>query len=195
MLNTGAGFRIDLEDSLTNGGSGKNYGIELTLEKFFSNGYYGLFTSSVYSSTYKGSDGVERNTAFNGKYVFNILGGKEWKVGREKQNRISTDLKCTNAGGRAYTPIDLTASDMLGHEQWSTNAFSAFYDNYFRLDFKVGYTLNSRNKKISHSFSLDLQNITNNKNVFSQNYDARSKSINTTYQLGFFPNFVYKIQF
>jgi hypothetical protein len=195
MLNTGAGFRIDLEDSLTNGGTGKNYGVELTIEKFFSNGYYGLFTSSIYSSKYTGSDGVERNTAFNGKYVFNILGGKEWKIGREKQNRISADLKCTNAGGRAYTPIDLTASDMLGHEQLSTDAFSAFYDNYFRLDFKVGYTLNSRIRKISHSFSLDLQNITNNKNVFSQSYDSRNKSINTTYQLGFFPNFVYKIQF
>lgn len=195
MLNTGAGFRIDLEDSLTNGGTGKNYGVELTLEKFFSNGYYGLFTSSIYSSKYTGSDGIERNTAFNGKYVFNILGGKEWKVGREKQNRIFTDLKCTNAGGRANTPIDLTASDMLGHEQLSTDAFSDFYDNYFRLDIKVGYTLNSRNKKISHSFALDLQNITNNQNVFSQSYDGRSKSINTTYQLGFFPNFVYKIQF
>ena len=195
MLNTGAGFKIDLEDSLTNGGTGKNYGVELTLEKFFSNGYYGLFTSSIYSSKYTGSDGIERNTAFNGKYVFNILGGKEWKVGREKQNRISADLKCTNAGGRAYTPFDLTASDLIGHEQLSTEAYSAFYDNYFRLDIKVGYTLNSRIRKISHSFSLDLQNVTNNKNVFSQNYDSRSKSINTTYQLGFFPNFVYKIQF
>jgi hypothetical protein len=195
MLNTGAGFKVDLEDSLTNGGSGRNFGVELTIEKFFCNGYYGLFTSSIYDSKYTGSDGIERNTAFNGRYVFNILGGKEWKVGREKQNRISTDLKCTNAGGRAYTPIDLTASDMLGHEQLSADAFSAFYDNYFRLDIKVGYTINSRNKKISHSFSLDLQNVTNNKNVFSQNYDSRSKSINTTYQLGFFPNFVYKIQF
>ena len=195
MLNTGAGFKTDLEDSLANNGTGTNYGIELTIEKFFSHGYYGLFTSSIYSSKYTGSDGVERNTAFNGKYVFNILGGKEWKIGREKQNRISADLKCTNAGGRAYTPIDLTASDMLGHEQLSTDAFSAFYDNYFRLDFKVGYTLNSRIRKISHSFSLDLQNITNNKNVFSQSYDSRNKSINTTYQLGFFPNFVYKIQF
>ena len=195
MLNTGAGFKVDLEDSLTNGGTGRNFGVELTIEKFFSNGYYGLFTSSIYDSKYTGSDGIERNTAFNGRYVFNILSGKEWKVGREKQNRISTDLKCTNAGGRAYTPIDLTASDMLGHEQLSTDAFSDFYDNYFRLDIKVGYTLNSRNKKISHSFALDLQNITNNKNVFSQSYDGRSKSISSTYQLGFFPNFVYKIQF
>ncbi|MBK7028532.1 MAG: hypothetical protein IPH45_04685 [Bacteroidales bacterium] len=104
MLNTGAGFKTDLEDSLVNNGTGTNYGIELTLEKFFSRGYYGLFTSSIYSSKYKGSDGVERNTAFNGKYVFNILGGKEWKVGSEKQNKISADIKCTNAG-EGLTPL------------------------------------------------------------------------------------------
>jgi hypothetical protein len=195
MLNTGASFKTDLEDHLTNSGTGTNYGAELTIEKFFSKGYYGLFTSSVYSSKYKGSDGIERNTAFNGKYVFNILGGKEWKVGSEKRNKISTDLKYTYAGGRAYTPIDLTASNATGHEVLSTDAYSAFYPNYFRLDLKVSYTLNSKKKKLSQSFSLDLQNVTNHKNVFSQSYDDRSKEINTTYQLGFFPNFVYKIQF
>jgi hypothetical protein len=195
MLNTGASFKTELEDSLINKGTGRNYGIELTIEKFFSNGYYGLFTSSLYNSRYTGSDGIERNTAFNGKYIFNILGGKEWKVGSENRNKISTDLKCTYAGGRAYTPIDLEASGVIGHEQLSTDRYSAFYPNYFRLDFKLGYTHNSRTKKLSQSISLDLQNITNNKNVFSQNYDDRRRSINTTYQLGFFPNFIYKIQF
>ena len=195
MLNTGAGFKTDLEDSLTNKGTGTNYGIELTIEKFFSKGYYALFTSSLYNSKYKGSDGIERNTAFNGRYVFNILGGKEWKVGSDKRNRISSDIKITNAGGRAYTPIDLSASEAIGHGVYSTDVFSDYYATYFRLDFKIGITLNSPSKKISQSFSLDLQNITNNKNVFSQEYDDRSRSISTAYQLGFFPNFIYKIQF
>jgi CarboxypepD_reg-like domain/TonB-dependent Receptor Plug Domain len=195
MLNTGASFKTDLEDQLTNTGTGKNYGVELTIEKFFSNGYYGLFTGSLYESKYTGSDGVERNTAFYGKFVYNALAGKEWKVGKTKLDKIATDIKCTYAGSRAYTPVDLTASNAIGHEVLSTDAYSAFYPDYFRLDFKVGYTHNSRTKKISQSFSLDLQNVTNNKNVFSQNYDQRNKSINTTYQLGFFPNVVYKIQF
>ena len=195
MLNTGAGFKTDLEDSLTNKGTGTNYGIELTIEKFFSKGYYALFTSSLYSSKYKGSDGVERNTAFNGRYVYNILGGKEWKVGGDRRNKICVDLKLTNAGGRAYTPIDLSASQTFGRNVLSTDANSDYYATYFRMDFKVGYTLNGKKRKVSQSISLDLQNITNNKNVFSQEYDDRSRSIKTTYQLGFFPNFIYKIQF
>ena len=195
MLNTGATFKTDLQDSLTNNGTGKNYGIELTIEKFFSKGYYGLFTSSFYSSKFTGSDGVERNTAFNGKYVFNLLAGKEWKVGADKRNKFSTDIKFTNAGGRAYTPIDLAASNATGHEQLSTNAYSSYYDNYYRIDIKFGYTLNSSKRKLSHTFSLDLQNVTNHKNVFSKTYDDRMQNINTTYQLGFFPNVVYKLQF
>lgn len=195
MLNTGSTFKTDLQDSLINKGTGKNKGIELTIEKFFSKGYYGLFTSSLYSSKYTASDGVERNTAFNGRYVFNVLAGKEWKIGADKRNKFSLDFKFTNAGGRAYTPIDLTSSNALGREQLSTNAYSAYYDTYYRMDLKAGYTLNSSKRKLSQTISLDLQNITNHKNVFSQSYDDRRQDINTTYQLGFFPNVVYKIQF
>jgi hypothetical protein len=154
-----------------------------------------LFTSSLYSSKYKGSDGVERNTAFNGKYVFNILGGKEWKVGSEKRNKISTDMKFTNAGGRAYTPIDIAASQSSNNEVLSTDAYSGNLSNYFRLDIKGSYTINSKNKKRSQSISLDLQNVTNHKNMFSQKYDNQRMNLNTTYQLGFFPNIIYKLQF
>ena len=104
-------------------------------------------------------------------------------------------MKFTNAGGRAYTPIDLNASNATGREQLSTNPYSSYYDNYYRLDIKAGYTLNGSKRKISHTFSLDLQNVTNHKNVFSKSYDDRSQNINTTYQLGFFPNVIYKLQF
>ena len=197
MLNTGASFKTDLEDSLTNTGTGRNYGVELTVEKFFSRGYYGLFTASLYQSKYTASDGIERNTAFNGRYVANFLAGKEWKLGKEKRNAITTDIKVTYAGGRYYTPIDLAASQVRGREvlKGDEYAYSSTYPDYFRLDFKVGFTLNSPMKKLSQSFSIDLQNVTNNNNVFSQSYDDRSRSISTTYQLGFFPNFIYKIQF
>ncbi len=195
ILNTGASFKLDLEDNLVNTGTGKNYGVELTIEKFFSNGYYGLFTSSIYDSKYTASDGIERNTAFNGKYVFNMLGGKEWKMGKENRNAFSVDIKFTNAGGRAYTPIDLASSQGAGTEVLSTNAYSDFYKNYYRLDIKAGFVINSKNKKLSQTISLDVQNVTNHQNVFSQSYDRNRSTLNYTYQLGLFPNLLYKIQF
>ncbi len=123
------------------------------------------------------------------------MAGKEWKVGSAKRNKLSADVKFTNAGGRAYTPIDLSASNNVGHQQLSTDAYSSFYNNYYRIDLKAGFSLNSSKRKLSQTISLDLQNVTNHKNVFSQSYDDRSQSISTTYQLGFFPNIVYKLQF
>ncbi len=195
MLNTGVSFKPDTTSNLVNNGTGKNYGLELTIEKFFSKGYYALFTSSLYESKYTASDGIERNTAFNGKYVYNILAGKEWKVGNDKRNKIALDFKFTNAGGRYYTPVDLAASQIVGHEQLSSNAYSSRYTNYFRMDIKLGYTFNSGVRKLSQSFSLDLQNVTNHQNVFSQGYDSKLQAISTTYQLGLFPNFTYKLQF
>lgn len=197
MLNTGSSFKPDLSVNLINEGTGRNYGAELTIEKFFSNSFYGLFTSSIYESKYTGSDGVEHNTAFNGKYVYNILLGKEIKTGKDRRNKFTTDVKFTNAGGRAYTPINLAASQIAGNTvlQSSDYAYSSSYDAYMRLDVKLGFVLNSKRKKLSQTFSLDLQNVTNNDNVFSQSYDNGSRSINTTYQLGFFPNFIYRLQF
>lgn len=195
MLNTGATFKTDLTDSLENKGTGSNYGVELTLEKFFSKGYYGLVTGSIYNSEYKGSDGITRNTSFNGNFVCNFLAGKEWKIGKDKRNRISIDTKFTYAGGRATTAIDLTASVATGREVLSSDVNGSNYEDYYRLDFKVGFKLNSSQRKIGQTFSLDLQNVTNHSNVFSQNYDNKLQKINTTYQLGFFPNVVYKLQF
>lgn len=197
MLNAGASFNPNEVANLVNSGTGSNYGLELTLEKFFSEGYYALLTGTLYESKYKGSDGIERNTAFNGKYVYNALFGKEIKIGKEKRNAISFDIKVTGAGGRYFTPVDLEASRLLGQQVLMNDdfAFTERNPDFFRLDFKVGYTHNSVNRKLSQSLMFDIQNITNNKNVFAQRYNPITKNVNTAYQIGFFPNFVYKIQF
>ncbi len=42
---------------LINEGSGQNYGMELTFEKYFSKNYYYLFTASLYNSEYTAADG------------------------------------------------------------------------------------------------------------------------------------------
>lgn len=197
MLNTGASFNPNNQGYLKNNGTGTNYGAELTIEKFFSRGYYALLTGTLYESKYKGSDGIERNTAFNGKYVYNALVGKEIKTGKEKRNAFSIDLKMTQAGGRYYTPVDLIASQAAKDQvlKGDDYAFTARNTAFFRLDLKTGFILNSKKYKLAQSWFLDIQNITNNKNVFAERYNPITNKINTAYQIGFFPNFVYKIQF
>ena len=197
MLNTGASFNPNGESYLQNDGTGTNYGAELTIEKFFSKGYYGLITGTIYESKYKGSDGVLRNTAFNGKYVYNILIGKEIKLGKAKRNSLTADIKMTQAGGRYFTPVDLAASQLARDQvlKGDAYAFTERNPDFFRLDIKAGFVINSKKRKLSHSLFFDIQNVTNNKNVFAQRYNPVTKSVNTSYQIGLFPNFVYKIQF
>ena len=197
VLNAGANFNPVNKSNLVNNGSGTNQGIELTIEKFFSKGYYGLLTGSVYQSKYKGSDGVEHNTAFNGEYVYNILIGKEFKIGKDNRNKITTDLKLTQAGGRYYTPVD-TAASIAAHDQvvkGDAYSFTKKIPDFFRMDFKIGFVMNSKKHKMSQSIFFDIQNITNNKNVFAFRYNPVTNSVNTIYQIGFFPNFTYRVQF
>jgi len=192
LLNLGADFTSPNAGSLVSKGTGYNYGLEITLEKFYSKGYYFLFTSSLFESKYRGSDKVLRNTAFNGNYVLNLLGGKEFKVG--KNTVLSLDVRATYAGGKRYTPINLELSNRAGQEvRDQHNAFSAQYPDYFRLDVKPGFRINK--KKVTHEFSVDVQNATGNLNVFVQNYNPITKSIQTEYQLRFFVVPQYRVLF
>ncbi len=197
VLNEGADFEFEQFGSLVNEGTGRNYGVELTLEKFFSNDYYLLMTTSVFDSKYKGSDGVKRNTAFNNNYVFNALFGKEWKFGPDNKNAWTFDTKFTTAGGRPYTPIDLTATRQnAGQEVLQDGiAFTETYGEYFRWDVKVGVRLNSKKRNVSHQFFVDFQNVTNRKNEFVRRYNEVTDEINLVEQIGFFPDIMYRIQF
>lgn len=197
ILNEGSGFVFDNRGSLVNEGTGKNYGVEITLERFFSKGYYALLTSSIFDSKYTGSDGIERNTGFNNQYVVNGLLGKEWKVGASKRNAITFDTKLATSGGKYYTPIDLEATRLNKGRQVLQNdkAFSERYSSYFRWDVKFGFRLNSKNKKISQQWYVDLQNVSNRENVFVKRYNPLTDKIDIVKQLGFFPDILYRIQF
>lgn len=196
LLNAGADWVFPDNTGLRNAGTGENRGIELTLEKFFSNNYYLLLTTSVFDSKYRGSDGIERNTAFNGKYVFNVLAGREFKFGKNRQNALTFDTKLTAAGGRYDTPVDLAASQAAGEEvRISTLAFSERYDPYFRWDVKFGFRKNSQRRKMSQTFFMDFQNLTNHKNIFRRQYSEATGRVGTLYQIGFFPDFLWRIEF
>ncbi|MBL7918209.1 MAG: TonB-dependent receptor, partial [Bacteroidia bacterium] len=191
-INLGANFESPNVTDLVSKGEGYNYGLEITLEKFYSKGYYFLFTSSLFESKYKASDNVVRNTAFNGNYVFNLLGGKEFKLNQKLTFVI--DVRSTYAGGKRYIPIDLNASIAAGEEiRDVTKAFEKQYRAYFRTDVKPGLKLNTR--RLTHEWSVDIQNVTRHDNIFQESYDLINKRIQTDYQLKFFVIPQYRILF
>ena len=196
VLNIGDDFGFPSVGYLVNEGTGQNYGVELTVEKFFSKGYYALLTGSLYDSNYKGSDGIQRNTSFNNGYILNVLGGKEWNFGSDKRNAITFDMNLTFAGGRYYAPIDLEASRLAGTAvRDEANAYSVRYPNYFRLDAKIGYRLNSKKRKFAQTFYLDFRNLTGNENVYTIRFNETTGELYNVNQIGFFPDVLYRVQF
>lgn len=192
VLNYGAQFGAPNFDSLVNTGKGQNYGVEFTLEKYFSKGYYYLATLSLYESKYRGSDLVWRNTAFNGNFVFNVLYGKEWKLGAA--NVLSLSGKVTWAGSRRYVPIDEARSAQLGYEVLlDDKSYESRLKDYFRADVRLAYKANS--KRMTQEWGLEIQNITNRQNIFTQQFNPQTGKIQDLYQIGLFPVPFYRIYF
>lgn len=194
LLNFGADFGNPNVDSLVNKGIGRNYGVELTLEKFFSDNYYLLLTASIFNSEYQGSDEVWRSTAFNTNYVVNALYGMEFPLGKKKNNFIAIDLKMGLSGGRRYTPVDETQTLLDGELVYlDDEAFSEQFKAYFKPDIQITFRNNMKN--YSQMWAISVENFVNRQNVFRQIYDTSSNQLETEYQLGLFPVFLYKIQF
>lgn len=192
IINYGNEFYSPRMDSLINKGTGKNYGIELTFEKFLSENYYFLLTGSLFESNYKGSDGRERNTIYNSNYVVNLLSGYTFDIG--KYNSLSLDFKVVNAGGKHYIPVDLEQSKIKGKKVLDyTKAYKPSYPAYFRLDGRISFKLNR--KKFNTEIAIDIQNITSHKNILLETYDEESAMVKYDYQLGLFWIFLLRFQF
>lgn len=197
-LNAGT-FTFGIPDSLQNGGTGENYGAEITIEKFLDKGFYFLATGSFYDSKYTGSDGIERKTAFAGNYVVNTLAGKEFSLYGKKelpkyQKFIVLDGKLTAAGGQRYTPILLDESIAAGEAVYdNAHAFSQQFKDYLRVDVRAAFKVNG--KHASQELAVDIQNVFNRDNPFSIRYNAVAQEIVTIHQLGIFPVAQYRITF
>lgn len=198
MANFGSVFVQIEPGDLINAGTSRNMGVELTLEKFFNKSFFFLSTLSVYDSKYIALDGIERSTAFNGNYVFNILGGKEFKLGTKGNKTLGLGGKMTTAGGNRYTPIDVEASDLINEAVYDLDRTNELqFKNYFRFDLKVSYKLNT--PKLTHEWAIDVVNLTDYENIQAEVYvgpkDGNSGYVIYEPQLGRLPLFYYKINF
>lgn len=195
LVNTGSGFTRFFPNTLVNEGTGRNYGLEATLERYFSKGYYALFTGSVFDSKYRGSDGVLRNTAFNGRYAFNLVLAREFTFKKGSALNLGTNI--TYVGGRWYGPVDEAASAAaLEIIYLDATVNSLQFRPYFRADAKVSYRWNR--PRVAHEFSIDFINVTGQQNILTLTYAPDHPSgnpIREEYQLGFLPIFFYKLEF
>lgn len=181
-----------LTDPLVNEGTGRNYGVELTLEQFLHNNLYFLLSTSIYNSEYKALDQIWRNTRFNGKHAISFTAGKEysWKKGRV----FGINLRAIYTGGFWETPIDLPRSIELGETHYIESlAYTQQLPDYFRTDVRVSIKRNRA--RATSTLSLDLQNATNHKNLGGRYFEPQSGKVEKWYMLPLLPVLSYKIEF
>jgi len=133
-----------------------------------------LFTASLFESLHTGDDGVWRNTRLNRNYIVNALGGKEWKMGKQKHNILSVSLRCTLQGGERYIPADEAASIATRYLVYdNTQAYRAQLSPEFFSHLTISYKIN-RNR-LTHEFSLKMENITGTEEFGGIFYNYRNE--------------------
>ena len=184
-----------ITERMINQGTGRNFGLEFTVEQYLNRGLYYLGTLSLYQSYFTPQDGIERQTAFNGNYVSNFLIGKEWKTRSTKADKIMfMNAKVSLIGGSPYTPIDLIASIAAREEIRDTdNPYSRRGDDIFFINYSIGTRKNKKNT--TREFKIDITNVTNNQAKVNEYYVPSSESIIQSPQLPFIPNLVYSFKF
>ena len=185
-----------VEDALVNLGKGRNYGIDITFEKYMTNGLYYMATASLFDSRYTGGDGVWHNTKFNRRFILNGLIGKEWTIGRQKRDRFGVNLKLTLQGGDRYSPVDETES--MAHldqdtKYDETRAFSNQFSPIFLLNYSISYRMNRT--KVSHEFAIKGLNATNTKEYYGFDYNIKNNKIEANKEATSLFNILYRLDF
>jgi len=191
IVNATSGYIIT---DLKNKGTGTNYGLELTIEKYFSHNYYFLITGSLFESKYTDIKNDEHNTRFNNNYITNVVAGKEFPIGRNRNSALAINVRGTYGGGQWYTPIDIVKSRDAGYtvRQWDV-PFSERRADYMRFDLKVSFRRNK--KSTTRVWELDIQNVTNTLNVTGDYWNDTDQAIDTWTQMGILPILNYRIEF
>ena len=160
---------IEADHRLRNVGTGRNVGLELTVERFLHEGFYYLATASLYQARYSVDGGTFFSTPFDGGYIANALAGREWPVGTGDRKLLGVNVRFNAAGGQRYTGVDVAASRAAGELRSAAIPFRDQAGAYYRADLGLTYRINR--PQATHRFSLNVQNVTNRLNPFTTEFD------------------------
>jgi len=179
-------------NAMTNEGTGRNYGIDLTLEQFLNHGFYYMITSSVYSSKYVDGNDDEWNTRYDQRFVFNALGGKEWKF--KNDNIFGVNGKLTILGGKRQYLVDYKKSEEYKYVIYDeTKPFTVQLPAGYFVDVSFSYTVNR--PKVSHSIILQAKNLLMQEESFGHAYNYKTGQIEPYGLTIIYPYISYRIQF
>ena len=184
--------------ALVNEGAGCNYGIDFTLERYLKDGFYGMLTTTLFKSEYRDAQGQWHHSRHDRGFITNILGGKEWMVGKNRKNVFGVNGRLTLMGGDRYTPIpdDITFEDVMLRPDKSVpeidglDPYNAQKGMNVGYAFSVKYTINKRHT--SHHFILEYLQM---RTFQGQTFDLRSHEVVDKFTSLTFPNIAYRVEF
>ena len=184
--------------ALVNEGAGCNFGIDLTLERYLKDGFYGMLTATLFKSEYRDAQGEWHHSRHDRGYITNILGGKEWMVGKSRKNVLGVNGRLTLMGGDRYTPIPegITFEDVAKRADKSipeadgVDPYSAQMGMNVGYAFSVKYTINK--KHTSHHFIMEYLQM---RTFQGQTFDLSTHEIVDKYTSLTFPNIAYRVEF
>ena len=183
--------------ALVNEGAGRNYGVDFTLERYLKDGFYGMITATLFKSEYRDAQGQWHHTRHDRGYITNILGGKEWMVGKGRKNVFGLNGRLTMMGGDRYTPMapgttydDVAKRPDRAIPQDGSDPFSQQMSMNVGYAFSVKYTINKRHT--SHHFILEYLQM---RSFHGQTFDIRTQELVDKFTSLTFPNIAYRIEF
>lgn len=182
-----------VEKDLDPDGKGRNYGVDITLERYLNKGWFGMITGSFFSSKFKASDGKWYHSRYDRNYIVNFVAGKEWMVGRTKSNIINAGAKYTLQGADRTTPIDYEASERHPNrsvQYVESKAFSEKRDITPVYALTFSYKINK--DKISHSFVVDF---IRSSAFYGHDYNFKKDKYEEVEISLTFPQVAYRIEF
>ena len=185
------------EDVLVSTGTGRNFGVDLSLEQYLNKGFYYVFSASVFDSKYTGNDGIERNTRLNKNYVFNALVGKEWQVGKSKNNMLSANIRCNYLGGNRLVAIDgqesIQQREVVYGETNGNLSFSEKLPDTPITSFTFSFRKNK--PKYASIWSLQVINALQTEEFDNHFYNLNTDAVEMEFSKTVIPSISYKIEF
>ena len=186
------------DEPLVNKGNTRNYGADITLEHYMSHGFFGQTNISLYRSQYRGVDKVWRNQMYDRRFMFKILGGKEWIIGK---NVLNVSAKYSIQGGLRYTPIDveqmnanIDAGIVNDEPIYKDNeAFTKHFKPTGIVDLTVSYKINK--KRVSHTIAFEGLNILGTDTPMFQRFDLGTRQVRIDKGGISLPNIFYRLDF
>lgn len=153
--------------ALVSKGRGENKGIDLSLERAFSDGAFFILSGSVFQSRYSPLNGQWYRSRYDSRFTATFMGGKEWKTHREGVWQVGTRIICT--GGMPLTPLAAVQDNVEDPVLDEAHPFSINTQTYFRPDLRIAFRKNGL--KTAWTIALDVQNVIARRNIDGLDYE------------------------